>query len=1074
MTPDFSLDKDSFAISNYNQARPFSSFLPGIAGPFGKPMWVFYTNRGQCISSFGVWNKNSAMLEFYPANKAYQNTPLLGFRTFLKIRSGSHTTFYEPFQGTDSKKIRQTLKIRAHDIELTEKHLELGLEITAAFFNPANEDLPLLVRDIRFHNCTRQRMRLEVLDGLPQIVSYGLGEWSLKEMSRTMEAFVEVLHVSDHLPFYKLKVEPSDKPEVQWIQGGFFSFTQHKGQAQKMIVDPESIFGTDTSFQHPQAFLAQKKFTVRIQRLDTLTPSAFSHTLVTLGPGQEEGLQSFYGQADAWAPAMSFQKRMAQTPKWVAEKRRESAQVIREVSQTLSLHTGVDRLDAYAQQCYLDNTLRGGQPLVVSGESGEQVFHYYSRKHGDMERDYNFFELSPTYFSQGNGNFRDVNQNRRSEALLYVGLKAANVETFFNLIQLDGFNPLVIQYERFYVEKELLGDVTGLVEKSLQDDLAKAAASPFKPGDLFELLRRVYEPDQAMPIFLEILSKAKKIQEAAHGEGYWIDHWTYNLDLLENFLAVYPDQARSLFVERRDFTYYDNAHVVQPRFKKYRRRPDGHIRQLQAVVSDPEKHHLIHQRILDPHKVRTRHGTGPIYQTSLLVKVFGLLAVKAASLDPMGVGLEMEADKPGWCDALNGLPALLGSSVNESLELQRWVRFLNEWLPALLSPGETHKVPQEVAEFVKAVGEALALSRPDDFFKTWDTLATLKETFRERTRLGVSGEEMTITREELATFLASVDRALETGVQKAFLPNGLCATYFTHEAVRYELLPTTAPSDPKSEVIQHVRVLQFKQQPLNFFLEGPVHALRVIRSLAQAKKLYQAVKASELYDRKLKMFKLNVPLTKESYEIGRNKIFTPGWLENESIFLHMAYKFLLETLRCGLVEEFFEDFKNGLIAFQDPKVYGRSILENSSFLASSSFPDARVHGAGFVARLTGATAEWISMVLYMGLGRQPFQWRDNELRFEPQPTLAGWLFQLKAVGDFWKDTFGFKLFGKTWIVYHNPSRRDTFGKRPLRPVRYHLFYANGESNVHEGTFLPHAPACDLRDGKLTRLIIQLA
>jgi len=87
MSPKFSLDKDTFVIENYNEARPFSSFLPGIAGNTAKPMWVFYSNRGQCVSSFGVGNKNGAMLEFYPANKAYQTTPLLGFRTFLRIGS---------------------------------------------------------------------------------------------------------------------------------------------------------------------------------------------------------------------------------------------------------------------------------------------------------------------------------------------------------------------------------------------------------------------------------------------------------------------------------------------------------------------------------------------------------------------------------------------------------------------------------------------------------------------------------------------------------------------------------------------------------------------------------------------------------------------------------------------------------------------------------------------------------------------------------------------------------------------------------------------------------------------------
>ena len=96
MKAKFSFQRESFVIESYNQAHPFSSFLPGIAGEYGKPMWVFYTNRGQCVSSFGVRDKNGAMLEFYPANKAYIATPLLGFRSFF--RSHSSKAVYEPFK----------------------------------------------------------------------------------------------------------------------------------------------------------------------------------------------------------------------------------------------------------------------------------------------------------------------------------------------------------------------------------------------------------------------------------------------------------------------------------------------------------------------------------------------------------------------------------------------------------------------------------------------------------------------------------------------------------------------------------------------------------------------------------------------------------------------------------------------------------------------------------------------------------------------------------------------------------------------------------------------------------------
>ena len=48
---EYRLEEDGrFVIQNYNWARPFSNFLPGIGGEWGVPTWVFYVNRGQCVS----------------------------------------------------------------------------------------------------------------------------------------------------------------------------------------------------------------------------------------------------------------------------------------------------------------------------------------------------------------------------------------------------------------------------------------------------------------------------------------------------------------------------------------------------------------------------------------------------------------------------------------------------------------------------------------------------------------------------------------------------------------------------------------------------------------------------------------------------------------------------------------------------------------------------------------------------------------------------------------------------------------------------------------------------------------
>ena len=71
-------------------------------------------------------------------------------------------------------------------------------------------------------------------------------------------------------------------------------------------------------------------------------------------------------------------------------------------------------------------------------------------------------------------------------------------------------------------------------------------------------------------------------------------------------------------------------------------------------------------------------------------------------------------------------------------------------------------------------------------------------------------------------------------------------------------------------------------------------------------------------------------------------------------------------------------------------------MENSSFIVSSAHPDESLHGRGFVARLTGATAEFLSIWSLMTAGPRPFFMKDNELCLSFKPSLPHWLFREMA------------------------------------------------------------------------------
>ena len=74
--------------------------------------------------------------------------------------------------------------------------------------------------------------------------------------------------------------------------------------------------------------------------------------------------------------------------------------------------------------------------------------------------------------------------------------------------------------------------------------------------------------------------------------------------------------------------------------------------------------------------------------------------------------------------------------------------------------------------------------------------------------------------------------------------------------------------------------------------EGPVRHLKTITDKEERAAVYQAVKGSELYDVKLQQYLISGTLSGVvGNDVGRMVAFSPGWLENESIWLHMSYKY---------------------------------------------------------------------------------------------------------------------------------------------------------------------------------------
>jgi hypothetical protein len=1055
-------DDGAFVIEDYQHAKLFADFFPGVAGLYGIPMWAFYVNRGQAVSSFGIESKDKAILEFQPANKAYRLSSIQGFRTFLKISGGKDQKFYEPFANSlvSPYKTRQRMLITSHDLTIEEINTTLGLKVTVNYFTMPQEPFAGLVRRVIIENTGRRQLGIQCVDGLPAINPYGLQDWLGKHMSRTVEAWMTVDNMNNKAPFYRLKVVVADTPQVTPITEGnfYFAFDADSQKLLDMVVEGACVFGQASDFLVPEKFLEQKNFSVpKVQETANRTPSAMSVSRFSLTAGKRYSFTAIAGFAHDLDELKRLVKRST-AKGFIAHKAELNRQLIDEIKGHCLTRSASDAFNQYCGQTFLDNILRGGLPISLQTAEGPVSFNVYSRKHGDLERDYNFFMLAPTYLSQGNGNYRDVNQNRRNDIWFNRDVRDSSLVNFLNLIQADGYNPLVVKGAIFVIKDE------GAIDELLSefsivrgaDQIKEILKKGFMPGDLLKFVTRDFPIKGKADVFLtRVLGLCAKHESAEPGEGFWSDHWTYNLDLVESYLNLYPEKFRELFWEKKIFNFFLNDFYVLPRDERLVLTPAG-VRQYHSLA----EHDKEVQAKAKGYKLRGKDGHGDVYTTNLLVKLLCLLSNKAASLDPSGIGIEMEANKPNWYDALNGLPGLLGSSISETFELKRFAIFMKDAIGQLkLDQSATVMVFEELGDFIQGLEHVL--STENDPLKYWQKSNDLKEHFRHTIRYGIKGQERPLSAAEIRKLLDGIIGKCDSGLLKATYDNGLFATYFYHEVVSYDLLNKSRHGH------DHVRAKEFKRHDLPLFLEGFVHALRAQRNVKEASSLYKAVRSSRLFDRELGMYRVNTDLSKESDEIGRTRIFPAGWLENGSIWLHMEYKYFLELLRSGLTKEFYAEIKGALIPFLDPSRYGRSILQNSSFIASSAHEDKALHGQGFVARLSGSTAEFLHMWLIMNMGLKPFALDEQGvLTLSFEPLLPSWLFTNKVQDGFPARTYSFKLFSQTLVIYHNPKLKDTFGPQGVKAQKIILTYPNDKKVEITGGVLKGPQALDVREGKL--------
>lgn len=430
---------------------------------------------------------------------------------------------------------------------------------------------------------------------------------------------------------------------------------------------------------------------------------------------------------------------------------------------------------------------------------------------------------------------------------------------------------------------------------------------------------------------------------------------------------------------------------------------------------------------------------------------------------------------------MNGLVGMIGSGMPETYELKLLLKYIRQSVSKYNRPIE---VPAEVATLIRTIEMALDELGDDAFmpndeqeqsnktvpaqlFHYWDTVASAREEYRTYIH-SLSGTTQEFSPADVTTILDRWAAQIDLGIQRAQMVGShgydkqdellrITPTYFAFNVTKW-----VRTGETNSDGLPLVNATEMAVQRFPLFLEGVVRKMKTVdKKTAEA--MYNAVKKSGLRDEALRMYTISSSLVGQSYDLGRMMGFSPGWLENQSVWMHMSYKYYLELLKKGLHDEFFAEMKSGMLPFIEDKTYGRSLLECSSFIASSAFVDPSIRGQGFLARLSGSTAEFLTMWTIMMIGPTPFFVNDISGGLEMQliPTLPHWLWKHEKDADCNEQQYSvaFHLFSTISVTYYISKPMDVFG---IPPKRYEIGLRDGSQISVQGPTIPSDVAAKIR------------
>ena len=755
--------EEFYLIEHYDQMRPFFISLVSHSDH-----WMFISTTGGL--SAGRKDAESALFPYYTDDKIRDEAEVTGSKTLFRVHSEEKEMLWEPFS------------TRYDNAYKKQRNLYKNLTGSKIIFEEVNHDLGLtfqyswsfsekygFVKSSKLTNTTDHELKIEVLDGIQNILPYGVMSSLQATASNLVNAYKKSeLDEESGLGLFMLsaiivdKAEPSEalKTTTTWSSGLhrdkiLLSSLQLNDFRQGLDLSHESdiraergaYFVNSTITLEPQgvndwimvAEVNQDHAMVLdlIQRLEN--EEDLKNELksdVQLGReklvklvGKADGLQHTQDKLSVGRHYSNVLFNIMRGGIFDQDYRIEKDDFIDYVSAiNLQLQT--------SQKVFFDNLEEefNYSSLIQRAKETNDTdliricFEYlpltFSRRHGDPSRPWNKFTIAikdeeGKKLRQYEGNWRDIFQNWEALGVSYPGYILSMITKFVNASTIDGYNPYRITREGIDWE--------------------------------------VIEPDNPWSYI-----------------GYWGDHQIIYLEKLLEIAMSHQQEDLLELLSAQQFVYAN----VPYRIKGYvdiSNDPQDTIEYDHEVEATVEKRV---DKIGADGKLVFRGNE--LLKSNLAEKLLVSYLAKMSNFVPEG-GIWLNTQRPEWNDANN---ALVGNGIS-MVTLYYMRRFATSMVELFSKTTNDFPINTEVASFLKGIDQVLVNNKTllggpisnGNRKVIIDGLGQLGEQYRNQAYLGFKGKMDAVSSGEIQSFFATSLEYIDHSIRSNRRDDGLYHAY---------------------------------------------------------------------------------------------------------------------------------------------------------------------------------------------------------------------------------------------------------------------------------------------------------